>query len=166
MWSGCFCLKWCIEFCTMNSVWVSRFWTCETPAVSGALTRSCQVNRMNEVVLVGTWLGTIWLCAHKRRSVLKLRQSAAQQILSVSGMNCFRGFLNEPWQAWDEGRTTFPSGLASDLLSMWNINHFPGNLWLRKDSGCCRVILQEGKMVCCFMFVPPDVPDVSFLPKN
>ena len=39
-----------------------------------------------------------------------------------------------------------------------------GNLWLRKDSGCSRVILQDGKILCCFMFVPPGTPDVSFLP--
>lgn len=41
-----------------------------------------------------------------------------------------------------------------------------GNLWLRKDSGCSRAIVLDDKLVCCFMFLPPDTPDISALPKN
>ena len=41
---------------------------------------------------------------------------------------------------------------------------FQGNLWLRKDSGCSRAIVPDDKLVCCFMFLPPDTPDISALP--
>lgn len=39
---------------------------------------------------------------------------------------------------------------------------FARNLWLRRESGCNRVVMVDGKLVCSFMFVPPEVPDVSF----
>eukprot|EP00434_Breviolum_minutum_P034482 symbB.v1.2.030523.t1/scaffold3438.1/size56642/3 len=39
---------------------------------------------------------------------------------------------------------------------------FERNLWLRKDSGCSRAIVLDDKLVCCFMFLPPDTPDISF----
>ena len=38
---------------------------------------------------------------------------------------------------------------------------FARNLWLRRDSGCNRCVMSGGDLVCSFMFVPPDTPDVS-----
>ena len=39
---------------------------------------------------------------------------------------------------------------------------FARNLWLRQESGCNRVVMFDGELVCSFMFVPPEIPDVSF----
>ena len=39
---------------------------------------------------------------------------------------------------------------------------FARNLWLRQESGCNRVVMVDGELVCSFMFVPPEFPDVSF----
>ncbi|CAL1140006.1 unnamed protein product [Cladocopium goreaui] len=51
-----------------------------------------------------------------------------------------------------------PASFRHELL----LQLFERNLWLQKDSGCSRVILQDGKILCCFMFVPPGTPDISF----
>ena len=55
------------------------------------------------------------------------------------------------------GKTT-PVDMQQHFLS-WL---FARNLWLRRESGCNRVVMVDGELVCSFMFVPPEVPDISF----
>ncbi len=38
---------------------------------------------------------------------------------------------------------------------------FARNLWIRRDSGCIRAVMVGGELVCTFMFVPPELIDVS-----
>jgi len=39
---------------------------------------------------------------------------------------------------------------------------FARNMWLRQESGCNRGVMVDGELVCSFMLVPPEMPDVSF----
>ena len=55
------------------------------------------------------------------------------------------------------GATT-PADMQRHFLS-WL---FARNLWLRRESGCNRVVMLDGELVCSFMFVPPETTDVRF----